>query len=158
MRKLRSFAVNSGILVTFYKALLCLVLFVGVGIFQNLIEGGWKRLLKKKKKKSRSCYGKAIGQFKTLYEKRLLKMQILNDPTQPMRHYFDRRCSNWSGRFLLPKTNQNVIKPCFHPLLYQFLMKSIIVINPVCTCAKMSAEDDDFQRLSKGKWRDVSLT
>ena len=48
LRKLRSFGVNSGVLVTFYNAvilaLLCMVLSVGVGIFQTLIEGGWKRL------------------------------------------------------------------------------------------------------------------
>ena len=37
MRKLRSFGVNADMLVTFYNAvvLLCLVLSVGVGIFQN---------------------------------------------------------------------------------------------------------------------------
>ena len=39
MRKLRSFGVNSDMLVTFYNpvyvVLLCLVLSVGVGIFQN---------------------------------------------------------------------------------------------------------------------------
>ena len=48
MRKLRSFGVNSDMLVTFYNAVICCLiifgLFDGVGIFQNLIEGGWKRL------------------------------------------------------------------------------------------------------------------
>ena len=36
-------------------------------------------------------------------------------------------------------------------LLCQFLTKIIIVINLVCACVKTSAEDDDFQRLSKGE-------
>ena len=46
LRKLRSFGVNSSMLVTFYNAvaLLCMLLSVGVGMFQNLIEEGWKRL------------------------------------------------------------------------------------------------------------------
>ena len=30
-------------------------------------------------------------------------------------------------------------------------MKIIIVINLVCMCVKTSAEDNDFQRLSKGE-------
>ena len=48
MGKLRSFGVNSDMLVTFYNAVICsLIMFGlsdGVEIFQNLIEGGWKRL------------------------------------------------------------------------------------------------------------------
>ena len=55
--------------------------------------------------------------FKTLSEKRLLKklMQILNDSTHPMRHYFDSRRSNRSGRVLLPKTNTNRYQASFLP-------------------------------------------
>ena len=45
-----------------YVALLRMVLSVGVGIVQNLIEGDWERL-SKKKKKSRSFFGNAIGPF-----------------------------------------------------------------------------------------------
>ena len=69
--------------------------------------------------------------FKTLHEKRLYRklMQILNNPTHPMRHYFDSRCSNRSGRFLLPRTIQTGIKPCFYPRLCQFLVKIIPVIK-----------------------------
>ena len=43
------------------------------------------------------------------------------------------------------------------PLLCQFLMKIITVINLVCACIKTCAEDDDFQSLSKGEredWRE----
>ena len=76
-------------------------------------------------------------------------MQILNDPTHPGRHYFDSRRSNKSGRFLLPKTNTNVIRPRTYPLFCQFLMKIIIVINLVCACVKTSAEGDHFQSLSE---------
>ena len=51
-----------------------------------------------------------LDSFKTLCEKWLFKklMQILNDPTHPMRHYFDSRRSNRSGRFWLTKTNTNL--------------------------------------------------
>ena len=82
-------------------------------------------------------------------------MQILNDPTHPVRHYFDSRRSKRSGRFLLPKTNTNRYKSRSYPLLCQFLMKIIIVINLLCACVMTSAEDDEFQSLSKGaRWRD----
>ena len=47
LRKLRSFGVNSSMLVTFYNAVICSIMVYGFvcwgGILQNLIEGGWKR-------------------------------------------------------------------------------------------------------------------
>ena len=76
--------------------------------------------------------GKPLDSFKTLHEKRLYRklMQILNDPTHPVRHYFDSRRSNKSGRFLLPRTNTNRYKASFFtPRLCQFFMKIIPVIN-----------------------------
>ena len=62
--------------------------------------------------------GKPLDSFKTLHEKRLYRklMQILNDPTNPMRHYFDSKHSNRSGRFLLLRTNTNRYKALFLPL------------------------------------------
>ena len=90
--------------------------------------------------------GMPLDSFKKNELKKL--MQILNDPTHPMRHFFDSRRSNRSGRFLLPKTNTN---PRSYPLLCQFLMKIIIVINFLCVGVETSAEDDDFQSLSKGE-------
>ena len=61
--------------------------------------------------------GKPLDNFKTLHEKRSYRklMQILNDPTHPMRHYSDSRQSNRSGRFLLPRTNTNCYKASFLP-------------------------------------------
>ena len=61
--------------------------------------------------------GKPLDSFKTLHKKRLDRrlIQILNDPTHPMRHYFDRRRSNRSGRFLLLRTNTNRYKASFLP-------------------------------------------
>ena len=38
---------------------------VGMGIFQNVIEGGWKRLLKK----AGHVVGMPLDSFKTLYKK-----------------------------------------------------------------------------------------
>ena len=48
------------------------------------------------------------------------------------------------------KQIQTVIRPRFYPLLCQFSMKIMIVINLVFECVNASAEDDDFQSLSKG--------
>ena len=61
--------------------------------------------------------GKPLDSFKTLHETKLYRklMQILNDSTQPMRHYFDSRRSNRSGRVLLPRTNTNRYKALFLP-------------------------------------------
>ena len=96
--------------------------------------------------------GKPLDSFKTLYEKRLYGklMQILNDPTHPMRHYSDSRRSNKSGRFVLARTYKPFIKPHFYPQLCQFLMTIIPVINSVCACIRMSAEDDNFPREGEG--------
>ena len=67
-----------------------------------------------------------------------------------MRHYFDSRRSNRSGRFLLPKTNTTRYKASFPPSALSVLMKMIMVINLVCACVNTCAEDDDFQSLSEG--------
>ena len=48
------------------------------------------------------------------------------------------------------KQIQTVIRPRSCPLLCQFLMKIIIVINLVCACIKTSAEEDDFSKSLKG--------
>ena len=50
-----------------------MVLSVGVGTFQNLIEVGWKRLSKKHQKKADHVVGMPLDSFKTLYEKQLSK-------------------------------------------------------------------------------------
>ena len=94
---------------------------------------------KTKTKKAGHVVGKPLDSFKTLTEKRLYKkekkkrMQILNDPTHPMKHYFDSRRSNRRGRFLLWRTNINRYPASFYPRLGQFLMKFITV----CGCVRM---------------------
>ena len=64
MRKLRSFEVNSDMLVTFYNAVICNIIMLGSicwgGNISKLDRG---RLEKIVKKKSGSCCGKATGQF-----------------------------------------------------------------------------------------------
>ena len=69
------------------------------------------------KKKAGHVVGKPLDSFKTLHKKRLYRklMQILNNPTHPMRPYFDRRRCNKSGRFSLPRTNTNRYKASFLP-------------------------------------------
>ena len=82
MEKLRSFGVNSDMLVTFYNALICSFI-----MFGSLCWGGnsskfdnWrlekvvkKEEEKKKKKKASHVLGKPRGSFKTLHEKKLQK-------------------------------------------------------------------------------------
>ena len=51
MRKLRSFGVNSDMLVTFYNAVICSIIMFGSvcwGGNISKLEGGWKSLLKTK--------------------------------------------------------------------------------------------------------------
>ncbi|WP_419631026.1 reverse transcriptase domain-containing protein, partial [Thiolapillus sp.] len=117
LRKLRSFGVNSGMLVTFYNAVICSIIVYGSVCWGGNISKFDRGRLEKIVKKAGHVVGMPLDSFKTLYEKRLLKklMQILNDPTHPMRHYFDSRRSNRSGRFLLPKTNTNRYKASFLP-------------------------------------------
>ena len=79
-----------------------------------------EKTVKKNKKKERKAFyvvRKPLGSFKTLHEKKLYRklMQILNDPTQPVRHYTDSRRSNRSGRYLLLRTDTNRHKASFLP-------------------------------------------
>ena len=117
MKKLRSFGVNSDMLVTFYNAVICSIIMFGSvcwGGNISILDGG---RLEKIVKKAGHAVGKPLDSFKTLHEKRLYRklMQILNDPTHPMRHYSDSRRRNRSGIFLLPRTNTNRYKVSFLP-------------------------------------------
>ena len=69
-----------------------------------------------------------------------------------MRHYFDP--ATGVEDFYSLKQIKIIIKPHFYPLLCQFLMKIIIVINLVYMYIKTPAEDDDFQRLLKRRERE----
>ena len=116
MRKLRSFGVNSNMLLTFYNAVICSVSMFGSvcwsGNISKLDRGKLEKIVKKKQVMLWESHS-----FKTLHEKRLYRklMQILNDTTHPMRHYFGSRRGNRSGRFLLPRTNTNRYKASFLP-------------------------------------------
>ena len=68
MRKLRSFGVNSDMLVTFYNAVICSIIRFGSVCWgeniSKLDRGRLEKIVKKEEeKKSRSCCGKAAGQF-----------------------------------------------------------------------------------------------
>ena len=117
MRKLRSFGVNSNMLVTFYNAVIRSNIIFGSVCWGGNISKLERGRLEKTVKKTGHVVGKPLDSFKTLHEKRLYRkqMQILNDPTHPMRHYFDSRRSNKSGRFLLPRTNTHRYKASFLP-------------------------------------------
>ena len=119
MRKLKSFGVNSDMLVTFYNAVICRIIMFGSvcwgGNISKLDRGRLEKIVRKKK--AGHVVGKPLNSFKTLHEKRLYRklMQILNNPTHPLKHYFDSRRSNRSGRFLLTRTNTNRYKASFFP-------------------------------------------
>ena len=90
MRKLRSFGVNSDMLVTFHNAVICSIIMFGSvcwgGNISKLDRGRLEQIVKKRK--VGHVVGRPLDSFKTLHEKRLYKklMQILNDPTHSMRH------------------------------------------------------------------------
>ena len=117
LRKLRSFGVNSDMLFTFYNAVICrITVFGSICRSRNIsiLDSG---RLEKIVKKAGHDVGMPLDSFKTLCEKRLLKklLQVLNDTTHPVRHNFDSRRSNRSGRFSLPETNTNRYKASFLP-------------------------------------------
>ena len=97
--------------------IICSIIMYGSVCYGGDISKFDRGRLEKIVKKAGHVVGMPLDSFKTLYEKRQLKKltQILNDPTHPMRHYFDSRHSNRSGRFLLPKTNTNRYKASFLP-------------------------------------------
>ena len=82
MRKLRSFGVNSDMLVTFHNAVICsLIMFGSVcwgGNISKFERGSLEKIVKKKKKKQVVLVGKPLDSFKTLHEKRRYRklMQI----------------------------------------------------------------------------------
>ena len=117
MRKLRSFGVNSDMLVTFYNAVICSIIMFGSVCWGGNISKLDRGRLEKIVKVAGHVVGKPLDSFKTLHEKRLYRKltQILNDRTHPMRHYSDGRRSNRSGIFLLPITNTNRYKASFLP-------------------------------------------
>ena len=63
MRKLRSFGVNSDMLVTFYNAVICSIIIFGSVCWGGNISKLDRGRLEKIVKKSRSWCGKATGQF-----------------------------------------------------------------------------------------------
>ena len=106
-------------LVTFYNAVICNIIMLGSlcwgGNISKLDRGRLEKIVKKKK--AGHVVGKPLDSFKTLHEKRWYRklMQILNDPTHPVRHYFDSRCSNKSGKILLLRMNTNRYEASFLP-------------------------------------------
>ena len=115
MTKLRSFGVNSDMLVTFYNAVICSIIMFGSVCWGGNISKLDRGRLEKIVKKAGHVVGKPVDSFQTLHEKRLYRKTNanINDPTHPMRHYFDSRPSNKSGRFLLPRIISNRYKASF---------------------------------------------
>ena len=97
-------------IIFFYDAVICSIIIFGSVCWGGNISKSDRRRLEKIVKKAGHVVGKPLDSFKTLHKKRLYRklMQILNDPTHPMRHYFDSRLSNRSERFF---TSENKYKP-----------------------------------------------
>ena len=94
MSKLRSFGVS--MLVTLYNAVICSLIMLGSVCWGGNIKNFDRRRLEKTVKKAGHFVGKPLDSFKTLHEKRLYRklIQIINDPTHPVRHSFGSRHSN----------------------------------------------------------------
>ena len=113
MRKLRSFRVNSDILVTFYNAVICSLIVSGSvcwgGNISKFDRGRSEQNCEKRKQVIllESHWTVLRLCMKRDCTKKL--MQRLNDPTHPLRHYFAISHSKRSGRFLHPRTNENYI-------------------------------------------------
>ena len=80
----------------------------------KLDRGRLQKIVKKSKKKQVMLWESHWTVFKTLHEKRLYRklMQILNDPTHPMRHYFDGK-QGW--KIFTSENNTNRYKALFLP-------------------------------------------
>ena len=63
LKKLRSFGIYSGMLVTLYNAVICSIIMYGSVCWGGNISKFDRERLEKIVKKSRSCCGNAIGQF-----------------------------------------------------------------------------------------------
>ena len=85
IRKLRSFGVNSDMLVTFHNAVICSIIMFGTVCWGGNISKLDRGRLEKIVKKAGHIVGNPLDSFKTLHEKRLYRklMQILNDPIHP---------------------------------------------------------------------------
>ena len=114
LEKSQIFEVNSDMLVTFYNAVICSIIAFGSvcwgGNISQFDRGRLEKILKKKQVMLWECHWTVLRHS---MKKRLFKklLQILNDPTHPIRHYFDSRRSNRSARFLLLKTNKASFLP-----------------------------------------------
>ena len=100
----------------FYNAVICSIIVYGSVCWDGNISKFHRGRLEKFVKKHRQvmlwdCHWTVSRHYEKRQSKEL--MQILNDPTHQMRHYFDSRRSNRSGRFSLPKTNRNCYKASF---------------------------------------------
>ena len=78
MRKLRSFGVNSGMLVTFCKAAICSIIVYGSVCWGGNISKFDRGMLERIVKKAGHVVGMPLDSFKTFYEKRLFKKTNAN--------------------------------------------------------------------------------
>ena len=73
MRKLRSFGVNSDMLVTFYNAVICIIIMFGSVCWSGNISKLGRGSLEKIVKKAGHVARKPLDSFRILHEKRLQK-------------------------------------------------------------------------------------
>ena len=78
LRKLRAFGVNSGMLVTFYNAVICSIIVHGSFCWGGNISKFDRGRLERIVKKAGHVVGMPLDTFKTLCEKRLFKKTNAN--------------------------------------------------------------------------------
>ena len=63
------------------------------GNISKFDRGRLEKIVKREREEAGHVLGKPMDSFKTLHQKRLYRklMEILNDSTHPIRHYFDSR-------------------------------------------------------------------
>ena len=114
MRKLRSFGVNSDMFGSVCWG----------GNISKLDRGRLEKIVKKQVMLWESHW--TVLRLCTKRDCTVKLMQILNDPTHPMRHYF---ATTGVKDFYFREQIQTGTKPRFYPRLCQFLMKIIPVIK-----------------------------
>ena len=91
------------------------------GNISKLNRGRMEKIIKK----GGHVVGRPLDSFKILHEKRLYRKltEILNNPTHPVRHYFDSRSPDVATGvedFYFREQTQTVIKPRFYHRLSVF--------------------------------------
>ena len=145
LQKPAIFWVNTGMLVTFYNVVTCsLIMFGSVCWGGNISKFDGGRL-----EKIVLSLWKAgpVGEKDCTKTNANIKWSYT--PGETLLWY---QTATGLEDFYFLETNTNSYNTSFLLSALSIFDENMIVINPVCVCVSTSAEDYDFQRLSKGGW------